>query len=275
MAENHSGGMNTPTACARATRTAWKQETLRRVEPMLDTTPQVMIEAHVESDALWVRMGARRVRTQGTTSWWSDHRIGIALALTEHMGPEERRFWSGERNNDDGEGEMCAPRVFEVQASTSWIGPWTLKKRLAKGYAMISTPETRPMLRRAGWRWHDETGLWTTGNPRVAAGAAAYASAAVRRTLVEHGVAEELHSALRHAPALLPWGDEWVLTGKTGTRRGAGRPGAHWHQAGTNAWATGSFTEARAMACYAPTRLADWLVTRNEGTPEAFRTRAK
>ena len=255
----------------RATVQSWTAETVRRVEPMMDGTRRVRIEAQRASDTIWKRLGARHEGRHAGTSRWSDHRIGVVLALGEHMSEEECTFW-GTRPAGAGSGaRMCAPRMFEIERGRRWIGPWTLERRLPKGHAMLSGLETTPMLRSAGWRWHEESGLWTTTNPRCAAACAAFASEAVARSLEENGVPRALHGALRHAPALLPWGNEWVLVARTGSRRGAGRPGARWHQSGANAWGTESFAEAQAAARYAPERLREWLERNDRGTPEGFR----
>ena len=254
---------------AEATAQHWTAETVRSVEPMMDGTRRVQIEAHRASDVVWKRLGARHEGQHAGTSRWSDHRIGVVLALGAHMSEDNCAFWG--TSPAPAGARMCAPRMFEIESARQWIGPWTLKRKLAKGYAMLSGVETAPMLRSAGWRWHEESGLWTTANPRCAAACAAFASEGVAQELEDAGVPRALHSALRHAPALVPWGSEWVLVARTGTRRGAGRPAGGWHQSGTNAWATERFGEAQALARYAPHALAQWLEGNDGERPEEFR----
>ena len=280
--------VKTTQICANETRQKWIEGSIRSVQPMMDGTRRVAIRAVQSTNTIWKRLGTKEGCRQSIEavgepnhdeSVWSDHRIGIVIGLLDYMHAEDRAFWSGRKaptapRKTEGL-EISAPMAFRVARRFDWIGPWTLQRNIAKGCAMLSGMEMIQVLKSAGWRWHPELGVWTCTNAKNAAATAAFANETLGAMIEEGGTPKGLHPMLRHAPALIPWQETWVLVGKTGSRRGAGRPGLQWREAGANAWATTDFSEARRMADYAPETLEIWLKERNEGSPEEFRTETK
>ena len=129
---------------------------------------------------------------------------------------------------------------------------------------MLPDKAAHAVVKRGGWSWHHAAGIWTARERRNACVVAAFATQTLLDKLTARGLPGQLAPWLRHAPALVPWNDEWTLLGTKGMNAPAG---GHWQKRGPNAWATHDTGAAAQLRRFAPRPLADALAhAEHEGT---------